>query len=175
VELAIALVWPIFIGVVLYWLRSDIPRLFTALVSRVERGDEAEAFGVRLGQSQPRLPMDAPVASPEPKEGAVAASDPGAPHEVYLIHRYKRDKSLDKDGRRYFRLSIWIEADGIDLSTVNSVTYHLHETFDNPMRVVSDHHSAFELSTAAWGSFLLFADVHFKDGATWRIERYLNF
>ena len=173
-ELIVALIWPVFIGAVIWWLRKDIPRLFGALVDRVEKGDPAEAFGVKLGSLQPKLPTDTPVAAlPAPKSPAQA--DPGAPHEIYLLHKYTRAKSLDKDGRRYYRLNIWVEADGIDLSTVNSITYHLHETFDNPIRVVSDHLTAFELSTAAWGSFLLFADVSFKDGTMWRIERYLNF
>ncbi|MCL1633247.1 hypothetical protein M2650_01100 [Luteimonas sp. SX5] len=173
-DLIIALVWPAFIGAVLWWLRADIPRLFSALVDRVEKGDPAEAFGVKLGVSHPKLPTETPVA-PLPAPKSPAKADPGPPHEIYLLHKYTRDKSLDKNGRRYYRLNIWIEADGIDLGTISSVTYHLHETFDNPLRVVSDHSTAFELTTAAWGSFLLFADITFKDGTMWRIERYLNF
>ena len=173
-EFVIAIIWPVFISAVLWWLRKDIPRLFSALVDRVEKGDPAEAFGVKLGSSQPKLPTDTPVAeldAPEPP----AKGDPGSPHVIYLLHKYTRDKSLDRDGHKYYRLNIWVEADGFDLSKVNNITYHLHETFDNPIRVVSNHAAAFELSTAAWGSFLLFADVSFKDGTQWRIERYLNF
>ena len=173
-DLTIALIWPVFISSVLWWLRKDIPRLFSALVDRVEKGDPAEAFGVKLGSSQPKLPSDSTAGSlPVPK--AAAKSDPGVPHEIYLLHKYTRAKSLDKDGHTYYRLNIWVEADGIDLSTINSITYHLHETFDNPVRVITDHQTAFVLTTAAWGSFLLFADINFKDGSIWRIERYLNF
>ncbi|MGQ9447344.1 pYEATS domain-containing protein [Xanthomonas citri pv. bilvae] len=173
-DLIAALIWPVFIGAVLWWLRKDIPRLFGALVDRVEKRDSAEAFGVKLGSSQPKLPPDTSAAA-LPASSPPAKADPGAPHEIYLLHRYTRAKSLDKNGRRYYRLNIWVESDGIDLGTVNSITYHLHETFENPVRVVSDHLTAFALDTGAWGSFLLFADVSFKDGTVWRIERYLNF
>jgi len=170
----VALVWPAFIGFILWWLRDDIPRLLSTLIDRLEKGDAAEAFGVKLGTSQPKLPTDTSAATPPPPN-LPAKADPGPPHEIYLLHKYTRDKSLDKSGRRYYRLNIWIEADGIDLSAVSSVTYHLHESFDNPIRVVTEHLKAFDLSTSAWGSFLLFADVSFTDGTVWRVERYLNF
>lgn len=173
-DLIVAMVWPALIIGVLIWLRGDIPRLFGALIKRIEQGDSLEAGGIKLGSSQPRLPVDNPNTA-EPTPAATVAADPGPPHEIYLLHKFRRDKSLDKNGRIYYRLNIWIENDGIDLSTIESVTYHLHESFDNPVRVVTDHSTAFELSTGGWGSFLLFADVHFKSGATWRIERYLNF
>ena len=173
-DLVVALIWPVLIFGILYWLRKDIPRLFGALVDRVEKGDPVEAGGIKLGSSQPRLPTDTPAAAEVPP-AAKTGADPGPPHELYLLHKFRRDKTLDKDGRIYYRLNIWVENDGIDLSTVSSVTYHLHESFDNPVRVVTDHLTAFELSTAGWGSFLLFADISFRDGSTWRIERYLNF
>ncbi len=173
-KFVIALVWPAVIIGILYWLRNDIPRLFRALVDRVEKGDSFEAGGIKLGSSRPRLPADVPSASESPPL-AKAGADPGPPHELYLLHKFTRDNSLDKNGRVYYRLNIWVESDGVDLSSIVSITYHLHESFDNPIRVVTDHLNAFALSTAGWGSFLLFADVSFSDDNKWRIERYLNF
>ncbi|MDH5828928.1 hypothetical protein QFW80_00115 [Luteimonas sp. M1R5S18] len=172
-DLLTALVWPALIVGVLYWQRNDIQRLLSALASRVERGDTFEAGGIKLESTQPRLPTDAP--SPSAAADSQNGADPGPPHDIFLLHRFRRDRSLDKNGHVYYRLNIWIESDGIDLSTIESVTYHLHESFKDPVRTITDHSIAFELNTAGWGSFLLFADVKFHGGATWRIERYLNF
>lgn len=170
-DLVVALIWPTLIAGILYWLRNDIHRLFRAFVDRVEGGDSVEAGGLKIGQSQPKLPTDLHTLDVATSKQA----DPGPPHKVYLLHKYTRDKTLDKDRRSYYRLNIWLECDGIDLSTISSVAYHLHPTFENPIRIVNDHGSAFNLDTSAWGSFLLYADVNFQNGTKWRIERYLNF
>lgn len=173
VELLIALVWPALIVGFLYWQRNDIQRLLSALAVRVERGDTVEAGGIKLESTQPRLPIE--MQPPGSAVDAKSSTDLGAPHEVFLLHRFRRDRSLDKNGHIYYRLNVWIETDGVDLSTIESVTYHLHESFKDPVRTITDHATAFELRTAGWGSFLLFADVTFKEGKIWRIERYLNF
>jgi hypothetical protein len=169
------LTWPILIGAICYWLRSDIRRAIRALAARIEQGDSIEtgASGIRLGVSQPKLPGP-PNASMEP---SVVAYDESVPHKIYLIHAARRDPKLDKDDQEYYRLRIWIDADEPEvLLAVKSVTYHLHPSFRQPTRRIENPDNNFALATTAWGQFLVYATVEMKsDRPVLRVERYLNF
>ena len=130
------LIWPLLIGAICIWLRAEISRMFRALASRVEQGDaiEAGASGLKLGAAQPKLPE-----SGEHAEALTSAAgfDESIPHSIYLVHESQRDRKLDKRGRAYFRLRIWLDADDSELlKGVGSVTYQLHRTFENPTRKV---------------------------------------
>ena len=173
IEAIKALAWPAVITGVLVWLRKDIPRLLTILVQRIERGDTFKAAGIELTATQPRLP--GPAVEDAEANSTKLVRDPGPPHSAFLIHKFRRDSSLDKNGYEYFRLKVWVETDGISPEQIESVTYHLHPTFQNPTKTISDRANNFLLSLPAWGAFLLFADINFKDGRVWRIERFLNF
>ena len=54
------------------------------------------------------------------------------------------------------------------------MTYHLHETFSEPVRTVRDPRTAFELQTIVWGELNVLAVAVFKGGRTAILERYLN-
>jgi len=60
------------------------------------------------------------------------------------------------------------------LDDVSAVTYFLHETFKEPVRVVRDRQTSFELRTVVWGEFNIAANVLFKDGHELKLQRYLN-
>jgi len=57
---------------------------------------------------------------------------------------------------------------------VRSVEYRLHDTFPNPIRVVTDRSSRFALSSAGWGEFRIFITVHLKDGGVERTHHDLD-
>lgn len=163
-----ALVWPVLIAGVLIWLRSAVSRVVQEIANRIERGDSFEAgpSGVKLGPSQGE------------KTGRVdLVKEKSLPSDIYLVHRARRDRSLDKNGNEYYRLRLWMDADETEiLDQVASVTYHLHPTFREPIRTVSDRESNFMLLTAAWGQFNMYAEVKFKSGREpVVVERYINF
>ncbi len=168
------LCWPLVVGVIVIWLHDPIGRLIRAIAKRVEDGDsfEAGSSGVKLTSTQPRLatPSETPI-----EKAVEHRSKHISP--VYLLHRARRDQKLDKDDHEYYRLVIWIDSDDPDfLSKVEEVTYYLHSTFKDPIRLVSNSDDGFALKTAAWGQFLLSAAVKMRDGkTTYNIERYLNF
>ncbi|MFJ9898443.1 pYEATS domain-containing protein [Streptomyces sp. NPDC091280] len=101
----------------------------------------------------------------------------GAAPRVHLVHTAHRDSGLDKDGHRYFRIRIALEDDrDSDLDRVARVVYHLHPTFRDPNRTVTNRSTGFALTTAAWGNFSLTAEVYVKgDTEPIRLERYLDF
>jgi hypothetical protein len=59
----------------------------------------------------------------------------------------------------WWKWSIWLEGDPEELRDVRSVTYTLHPTFPNPIRVVTDRRTKFRLDSAGWGGFTVRATV----------------
>jgi len=170
------LVWPLFTAAILVWARRPLGRLLKTFEDRVASGAEFEAgaSGIKVGAA-PKL-SEASLTPSAPKRASTEAT--GAvpkPSDVYLVHTVRRDSSLDHDDRRFFRIRIYLDADTPNLlDSVTLVTYYLHETFKNPVRLVSDRRTLFALQTIAWGEFNVLAVVHFKDGHEVTLERYLN-
>ncbi|GLY75442.1 pYEATS domain-containing protein [Actinoallomurus iriomotensis] len=181
-----ALIWPVVVLTFAFKFRAGLGRLIEAINSRVERGDsfEAGASGIKLGPSSPQTaagvepqPGAQPVLEVPPPLAELTEPSTDAAPRVHLVHSAHRDSALDRNGYRYFRLRIALEGDSdSDLDRVTKVVYHLHPTFRDPDRVVTNRSTGFELTTAAWGMFNLTADVYVK-GSTEpiRLERYLNF
>lgn len=181
-----ALIWPIVVLTLAFKFRSGLGRLIEAVNSRVERGDafEAGASGIKLGPSSPQTPTGAepqpgaqPVLEVPPPLAELTEAPADAAPRVHLVHSAHRDSAVDKNGYKYFRLRIALEGDSdADLDRVAKVVYHLHPTFRDPDRVVTNRSTSFELTTAAWGMFDLTADVYVKGSSEpIRLERYLNF
>jgi transcription initiation factor IIF auxiliary subunit len=56
------------------------------------------------------------------------------------------------------------------------VIYHLHPTFRDPDREITDCSTQFALETAGWGMFNRTADVYVKGRVKpVELERYINF
>ena len=191
-----SLVWPVFILVVVFWGRRHVVGLLEAIRSRIEAGDTLEAgtSGLKLTAAGrvvrdwgPQQPIDAaPLARgsvpPETdctkeKKESQAQGDQAENPGYYVVHKARRDKSLDRGDYEYYRLRIFLETDPeVDLARVKKVVYHLAEGFSKPTRTITDPDTQFELRTWAWGQFNLTADVYLRDRAgPLRLERYLNF
>ena len=165
-----SLLWPavVVIGVLLF--RPVIKRVLAAVATRIEQGDpfEAGTSGVKLGSGQQSK-------SGEHGEEQLLKKDE-LPHELYLVHSKKRAKDLDTDEYEYHRLRIWVDADEPEmLRDLASVTYHLHPTFRDPIKIISDAKQKFLLATTCWGEFNMYAEIHFKTGRPpLRVERYID-
>ncbi|MCH6162587.1 pYEATS domain-containing protein [Streptomyces marispadix] len=191
-----SLIWPVFIAAAAYRLRRPLRRFVESVNTRVEQGDPFEYEGpggiIRLPPSSPQHPS-----GPEPRPGAqpllntelvpagsetasadsadAADSDEPGP-QIYVAHTARRDKSLDRENYRYHRVHVFLEGDDRDLDRVTKVVYHLHPTFYDPVRTVTDRATNFELRTSAWGMFNLRARVHVEDREEpLTLQRYLNF
>lgn len=67
-------------------------------------------------------------------------------------------------GDDYWDWSVWIESDNPKkLDDIVSVTYHLHNTFYNPVRIIKDRDSNFKLETSGWGTFRIYIVINLKD------------
>jgi hypothetical protein len=170
------LVWPIFAAVALLCARAPLSRLLKAFEDRIVAGAEFEAgaTGIKVGAAPKLSEVPSPPANLEAaaKERSNAAQRPG---ELYLVHTARRDRSLDQGELRYYRVRIYLDAnDPTVLDDVSEVTYYLHESFRQPVRIVRDRQTSFELRTEVWGEFNVAAAVGFRNGREVKLERYLN-
>ena len=77
-------------------------------------------------------------------------------------------------GDDYWDWSVWIEsADAKKLDNVQSVTYHLHNTFPNPVRIITDRKSNFKLEASGWGTFKIYIIVKLKDKSVIELKHNL--
>ena len=74
---------------------------------------------------------------------------------------------------------IFIEGDDRTLAEVKCVTYTLHPTFPDPIRMVCAKGTVsgrgFQLSSNGWGTFSVGVDIQFKDGDVRRLTHDLVF
>ena len=169
-------IWPAFWAVALLCARGPLGRLLKAVEERIVAGAEFEAgaTGIKVGAAPKLAEVPSSQAKPQavPEKKSSSAPSPGA---LYLVHTARRDRSLDQGELRYYRVRIYLDADDPSLlDDVSEVTYYLHETFKEPVRIVRDRQTSFEIRTIVWGEFNVAATVSFKDGHEVKLDRYLN-
>ncbi len=79
------------------------------------------------------------------------------------------------EGDQWWKWSLWVEGADRDLDQIKSVTYTLHPTFPEPIRVVTDRASKFQLRCAGWGVFRIPVEVRLKDGRSIKLQHQLQF
>lgn len=78
-------------------------------------------------------------------------------------------------GNQNWSWNVWLEGPAVEKNHVESVTYHLHPTFSNPVRRVTNKSSKFKLSSSGWGEFNIKAEVVLADGTTMTLNHWLQF
>jgi hypothetical protein len=188
-----ALLWPLFFAVLIIVFQKYLKEILESIRSRIESGDgfSAGTSGIKLepteggkaaeGESQ----NGQPDVIPQFEKGQSRRMNlidskgvvPQAVSGIFLVHASKRDRSLDKGEYQYYRLKISVDAEvESDLDLIEKVVYHLHPTFKNPDREISDRESNFAFTTIAWGQFLLTAEIYLKGNSNpMVVDRYINF
>lgn len=77
--------------------------------------------------------------------------------------------------KQWWKWALWIEGSAEELDQIESVTYTLHPTFPEPIRVVYDRGSKFQLRCAGWGVFTIPIKVRLRSGQTIELEHELQF
>lgn len=186
-----SLVWPVFIGLLLLFFKDWFRELLDTIKKRVESGSEISVGpdGFTLGQAPKMEEAKSETSPPPPQvlERFVEESRKIAPQSeaamdmskfFQLVHSAAYSPEASKrQGRPYYTIKAWLDAESPELmQKVTKVVYHLHPTFPNPDKEVTNRENNFELTTAAWGQFNLSADVYFDDNSQpLRLFRYLNF
>lgn len=91
---------------------------------------------------------------------------------IYICHRARKIPRSD-----YYQVQIYLDADEpATLDKIEKVIYHLHPTFPERQRLLTNRNDRFQLEIKAWGEFMLYALVYFKSrNKPVRLKRYLNF
>lgn len=176
-------VWPAFIGAFLIWFKIPFVAMIKALQERILAGAPFEAGPIKIGQA-PKLaavvdelsvrPADVerPERGANEQNGGATLFEPG---NMYLVHTARRVRNPDSPAEAFYNVRLYLDADEQGtLDGVSEVTYYLHPSFKEPVRVVPDRKTSFELRLRIWGEFNVAANVHLKIGENRRLERYLN-
>jgi len=75
------------------------------------------------------------------------------------IEQKSRQKSEDR-----WDWSVWVAGKPKELAKIDSVTYVLHPTFSNPVRVMRNRAQKFRLNSSGWGEFTINVEIRRKDG-----------
>ncbi|MBV8816793.1 MAG: hypothetical protein JO022_00475 [Acidobacteriaceae bacterium] len=76
-------------------------------------------------------------------------------------------------GIRRWRWAVWVDGTPEELDSVDHVTYILHPTFHNPVKVVHNRETKFRLEATGWGTFTVYAKVMFRNGEESTIQHDL--
>jgi transcription initiation factor IIF auxiliary subunit len=77
------------------------------------------------------------------------------------------------EGNDWWTWSVWIEGAPDALDRVEKVTWHLHPTFPQPVRTLTNRAEKFLLKTAGWGTFMIRAEVTLKTGEVLKLRHEL--
>jgi hypothetical protein len=191
VPLLQTLSWVGLIGLVLGLNRRRLGNLLDEVIKRVREGSSFQAGPVSLGEA-PRDIKSGRVefATAEGAAGvtvspsAEAFFDDIAAHmdgvdadrqDVYLVHSATRLDDQTDDGKYWYTVRIWVEADSEDLlDDCRRVTYRMHPTFQDPIIATQRRNREFELWLRVWGEFSVFAYLEFEEGPPALLSRYLD-
>ena len=80
-----------------------------------------------------------------------------------------------KSGRLHFPVRLWIEGSQRDLDSIEFVTYRLHPSFKNPVRVGTERSRDFEVRIRTWGFFDVRITVVGHDGHKYEMSGRVTF
>jgi transcription initiation factor IIF auxiliary subunit len=70
-----------------------------------------------------------------------------------------------KGSHTYYDWVVYLDEKDDVLSSVEQVTYFLHNTFPDPIRIISNKHKKFGIKSRGWGVFKIGVSVQFKNGS----------
>lgn len=93
---------------------------------------------------------------------------------VHRSMRLQTRASAAKDQTGWWKWSVWVEAEPTTLKKIMQVTYTLHPTFPDPVRVVQGAARKFRLDSGGWGEFMIHAVVEMRGGAKKKLSHWLR-
>jgi hypothetical protein len=191
VPLLQTLSWVGLIGLVLILNRHRLTRLLDEIVWRVHQGASLSAGPLSLGETPKDIKAGrADLATAEGTTGATASADaetffadPPAHitqvdairEDIYLVHSGSQLDEQTEDGKNWYAVRIWLEADQEWLlDPCTRVTYRLHPSFETKTIATQRRNREFELWLRVWGEFTILAYVEFESGPPALLSRYLD-
>ena len=86
------------------------------------------------------------------------------------MNRIRVQHEAEYGGDKYWKWSVWLNGPAEELDQISYVQYTLDRTFPNPVRKIADRASNFRLSAVGWDGFIIYVNVHFRDGRQCSID-----
>ena len=89
------------------------------------------------------------------------------------FNNYSRLIDSRGDTKQY-QWKVFVDEDDSRLDIISSVTYLLHPTFINPLRISEDGKNKFEITSIGWGEFDIQITIKFKDDTETKQKYHLK-
>lgn len=84
-------------------------------------------------------------------------------HEFEFQNRSTKVEGMKLGGYMWFDWTVFCSSPKEKLDLIEKVEYHLHPSFPEPIRVVTDKTNGFALNGRGWGEFLIKIIVYLKE------------
>jgi hypothetical protein len=176
------LLWVLFLTAFLWHFRADIHSLVGALVSRLKGGAAVKLAGFEIGATSGLVAAPGDFSNEDSRVGVYVDQSGSREKEraglyaqskgVMLVHRLQRSRS---ENHLYDILIYVIPHKSCSLASVTQIEYFFGHHWGNKVYPSSDRSRGFPIVTSAYGPFLCTAKVHFNDGTTVTLSRYVDF
>jgi hypothetical protein len=175
------LLWFIFALIALRLFKDDLRTLLSNVVQRVKAGAALRIGSFELGETRYISPT-----GDIPRKGNISkvqVDKNGDRHkerenyyepnrEVFLVHRLAPS---ERPNQLYDILIYLIPHRDATLACVQKVDYYFGHHWKSRIFTSIDRESGFAVSTSAFGPFVCTAKIHFTDGESAMIWRYIDF
>jgi hypothetical protein len=176
-----ALLWFVFAVIALFLFRNDLHALLSNVIWRVRAGAPLKIASFELGAS-----YVSPTAEDISTKGGLIETrvdEQGIRHEereayyepnrgIFLVHKLAPSK---KPNQLYDILIYLVPHRDATLACVQKVEYYFGRHWGKRIFASIDRSSGFSIATSAFGPFVCTAELHFTDGSTTTIWRYIDF
>ena len=154
-----SLVWPIFIAILLFIFKDQVKALIEILVARIESGDKIKLCSLEMERPDKLILNEEPIPIDEKSQDYPLHYK----NSVYLWHTVSSTKLDIHDLTERKQVQVIVDADSDEIiSNIEKVIYHLHPSFKNNIKEITDREKDFMIQFRAWGSFNLKAEIYFK-------------
>ena len=77
------------------------------------------------------------------------------------------------EGHDWWKWSVWLEGSKTVLDQVETVAWHLHPTFPQPVQELKNREENFKLNSGGWGAFWIRAEATLRDGTVVKLRHEL--
>ncbi len=172
-------VWPVFLGVLLWCFRRQFGLCVEAIQKRIETGSSLKAGPVEIGEDLRDLDYASPQAklpaSQQPEMSdwdderkGIYKSNSG----IFLTHILTPSK---RPGQKYDIFIYLIRHKTTDFSDVQKTEFFLGHMWGSKVFTEEPKNGKIGVSTSAYGPFLCTCRVHLKKGEVINLHRYIDF
>jgi hypothetical protein len=176
------LTWPPVVVVVLVFFLADAKTIVRKLSHRLDSGSSFKFGPVEVGAIQTIPAVSETGMSTSARLGSEAASDKWsrAREDYYgdraraagLVHRLYRSRTADQS---YDALIYLVPHKKSSLAAISSVEYYFGTFWKDHVFESTDRSRGFPIRVSAYGPFLALAKLHYNDGTTKMLHRYVDF